>query len=72
MSKVILVQVPSYVYLRLDPGTLEKVLNAGQYEYDWEKKVYWLSDSERMEVRVADTADLQLTRKPVKEEEAPE
>jgi hypothetical protein len=59
-----MVQVPSYIYLLLDPATLQKVLNAPQYEHDWERKVYWLADNDRMEVRVADDDQLQLSKKP--------
>ena len=64
MAKKMLVSLPSYSYVLLDPATLEKVLNAPRYEYDWEKKVYWVSDNEHTEVRVCDTAQLQDTVKP--------
>lgn len=69
MAKKMLVSFPSYTFMLLDAPTLEKVLNATRYEYDWERRVYWHSDSESTEIRVADTDQLMDTRKPIKEEQ---
>jgi hypothetical protein len=66
--KRMLIQVPTYSYLLLDAKTMEAVLNAPAYEYDWDKRVYWPIDvSDHTQVRVADESQIQNQPKPAKE-----
>jgi hypothetical protein len=53
-----MVQVPSYIYLEVTAALLQQLVNADQYEYDWDKKVYFKAENDRMEIRTADTDTL--------------
>ena len=38
-------------------------MNAQQYEYDWDKKLYFKADNDRMEIRTADSDSLMAITK---------
>jgi len=54
MAKKIIVQMPSYSYVEVTPALLQLLINAPVYEYDWESKNYFKSDSNNLEVRTTD------------------
>lgn len=63
MAKKIMVQVPSYIYLDVSAALLQQLVNCAQYEYDWDKKVYFKADNDRMEIRTADSDSLMAVTK---------
>jgi hypothetical protein len=63
MAKKIMVQMPSYIFLDVTPALLQQLINAQAYEYDWDKKVYYKADTDRMEIRTTDDSTLMTVTK---------
>lgn len=68
-KKYVMVQLPSYVYLRMDPSSLAAFLSADTYEYDWENKTYHPSNSHSLEMRTASEEQFRDTPKGEKKDE---